>query len=319
MNGIEILTWASGYSSSSFLSVIAMRECDIFIFGNMSIGKIDTPDAAYEEPGGPIVFAVWTAHQLGYSVRLLTKTSLKDQYLLKEFPVPEGDIIWRESRKTNSNRVVYQTASMEKRVITNLSQADPYTIQDLPDISAKVIQYSGVLAGEIDIEIIRYLSSRAPVALDAQGMMRKVFPDKAVKYCDWDDKLDALPLISFFKADAAEAAFLTGINTDNDQGRIAAAKRFLEWGAKEVVISHHTGLIAAKESDVFFSPFKSRKLHGRTGRGDTCFTTFITERFTRDPAEAISFAAALTSLKMESPGPFAKTRQDVVSFMREFY
>ena len=285
----------------------------------MSKGKINTPDAFYEEPGGPIIFAVWTAHQLGYSVRLLTKTSLKDQYLLKEFPVPEDSIFWRESRQTNSNRVVYQTASMEKRVITNLSRADPYTIQDLPDISAKVIQYSGVLAGEIDIEIIRYLSSIAPVALDVQGMMRKVFPDKAVKYCDWDDKLDALPLIRYFKADAAEAAFLTNIDTDTDQGRIAAAKRFLEWGAKEVVISHHTGMIAAMESDVFFAPFKSRRIHGRTGRGDTCFTTYITERFTREPAEATTFAAALTSLKMESPGPFAGTRQDVETFMKESY
>ena len=294
-----------------------MRKCDIFIFGNMSTGKINTPSTAYKEPGGPIIFAVWTARQLGYSVRLLTKTSAEDRYLLQEFPVPEEDIFWRESRQTNSNRVVYQTASMEKRVITNLSQADPYTIEDFPDISPKVIQYSGVLAGEIDIEIIRSLSSRAPIALDVQGMMRRVFPDKTVKYCDWDDKLDSLPLISFFKADAAEAAFLTGINTENDKGRIAAAKRFLEWGAREVIISHHTGMIAAKESDVFFAPFKNRNLHGRTGRGDTCFTTYITERFTKDPADAITFAAALTSLKMETPGPFGRTRQDVEAFMRE--
>jgi sugar/nucleoside kinase (ribokinase family) len=296
-----------------------MEDCDIFIFGNMSMGEIITPERVYEEPGGPIVFAVWTAHQLGYSVGVLTRTSLKDEYLLKAFPVPDEFIFWRESRQTTSNRVVYQSASMEKRSITNLGQADPYVIQDFPPISAKVIQFCGVLAGEIDLGIIRYLSTSAPIALDAQGMIRNVFPDRAVKHGDWDDILDALPLIKFFKADAAEAAFLTGIDTDNEKGRIAAARRFLAWGVKEVVISHHTGLIAAKESDVFFSPFKSRKLQGRTGRGDTCFTTYIVERFTKDPANAITFASALTSLKMESHGPFTKTRQDVEAFLKEFY
>ena len=296
-----------------------MRKFDVFMFGNMSAGKIVTPEGEYEEPGGPIIFAAWTAHQLGYSVGILTKTSFKDRYLLKAFPFPEEDVFWRESRQTTSNRVVYPTASMEKRMITNLSQADPYTVQDLPDISAKIMQYSGALAGEIGVEIIRYLSSKAPVALDVQGMIRKVFPDKAVEFGDWSDKMASLPLITFLKADAAEAAFLTGINTDNDQGRVAAAEKFLEWGAKEVVISHHTGLIAAQDSGVFFAPFKSRNLNGRTGRGDTCFTTYITERCTRAPANALTFAAALTSLKMESAGPFAKTRHDVEAFMREFY
>ncbi len=298
---------------------MTMKDYDIFVFGNMSIGIIRTPREEYEEPGGPIVFAVWTAHQLGCSVGLLTKTSLNDRYRLKAFPLTEENIFWRESTETTSNRVVYQTESMETRVLTNLNQADPYKIEEFPDISAKVIQFSGVLAGEIDLKMIRYISDKTPIALDAQGMTRNVFSNNSIEYIDWKDKLEALPLITYFKADAAEAAFLTGINTDDHEGRVAAAERFLEWGAKEVVISHHTGLIAAKESDVVSSPFKNRNLSGRTGRGDTSFTAYITERFTKNPADAIKFATALTSMKMEIPGPFKKTREEVEVFMREFY
>ncbi len=265
------------------------------------------------------MFAAWTAYQLGYSIILLTKTSSKDRYLLKNFPIPEEDIFWHESQKTNASRVFYTTTSMEKRKIVNVNQADPYTIHDLPDITTKVIQFSGVFAGEINLEIIRYLSSRAPVAIDAQGMMRTVSSDKTVQYCNWDDILNTLPLINFFKADAAEAAFLTGIDTDDREGRKAAAKKFIEWGAKEVVISHNTGLIVAKESDIFFSPFKNKGLDGRTGRGDTCFTTYVTERLTKDPADAIRFATALTSLKMEKSGPFKGTQQDVEFFLNKYY
>lgn len=296
-----------------------MRDYDIFALGNVSIGILKTPAEEHEMTGGPILYTAWTAHQLGCSVGVLTKTSLKDKFRLKEFPIAEEDLFWRESSETTSNKVDYQTETMETRVLTNVGQADPYKIEEFPEFSAKLIQYCGLIAGEIDLEIIRFIAGKAPIAIDVQGLMRKVFPNGAIEYIDWDDKLDVLPLVSYLKADAAESAFLTDIGTEDHEGRVAAAKRFLEWGAKEVVISHHKELIAASESDVVYSPFKNRNLSGRTGRGDTSFTAYITERFTKNPADAIKFAAALTSMKIEIPGPFKKTRQEVEAFITEFY
>ena len=35
--------------------------------------------------------------------------------------------------------------------------------------------------------------------------------------------------------------------------------------------------------------------------------------------EALLYCTALVSLKMETPGPFGGTRQDVLRYMREFY
>ena len=61
--------------------------------------------------------------------------------------------------------------------------------------------------------------------------------------------IDIFGNMSIGKIETAEAAFLTGIDTDSDEGRVAAAKRFLEWGPKEVIISHYRGLVAAKESN----------------------------------------------------------------------
>ena len=292
-----------------------MRSYDIFAFGNVCAETLRIRCEETEMTSGPILYTLWAAHQLGYSVGGLTKTSKADKYRLKELPIPPEDLFWRESKQTTAMKLDYQTESMETRVVTNLGEADPYRIEDFPEFSTKLIYYSGLVAGEIDLEIIRSLSGRAPIAIDAQGLMRKVFPSGEVGYVDWEDKLEVLPLASFLKADAAEAAFLTGIDTESHAGRAGAALKFIDWGAREVVISHNTELVSANESGVVSAPLKDRNLLGRTGRGDTCFTAYVTERFARNPADAIRFAAAMTSLKLETPGPFRKTRAEVQAFL----
>ena len=60
-------------------------------------------------------------------------------------------------------------------------------------------------------------------------------------------------------------------------------------------------------------------LSGRTGRGDTTFAGYITERQRSGIAEALQYCTALVSLKMETPGPFQGTRQDVLDYIHTFY
>ena len=70
---------------------------------------------------------------------------------------------------------------------------------------------------------------------------------------------------------------------------------------------------------IYTCPIKSRNMSGRTGRGDTTFAGYINERLTKDIPTALQTATALVSLKMETPGPFMGTRQDVENYIREFY
>jgi sugar/nucleoside kinase (ribokinase family) len=296
-----------------------MQNYDIFCFGNISLDIIKTPSDYQEMIGGAILYGVWVAHQLKYNVGLLTKTAAKHRDSLWEFPIPQDHITWVESKETTSILNDYLTADMERRVCTNKGQADPFRIEDFPDFRAKVIQHEGLLAGEVDLDLLVALSKRAPLAVDAQGLVRKVMPDNAMESAEWPDFRKALPYFTYFKADAAEAEFLTGINTSTRDGRIAAGKRLRDWGAKEVVLSHNTELLSFSESGIVGAPFKNRSLIGRTGRGDTSFTSYITERFSQPPAVAVKFAAALTSMKMEIPGPFKKTRADVEAFIAQFY
>ena len=51
----------------------------------------------------------------------------------------------------------------------------------------------------------------------------------------------------------------------------------------------------------------------------TTFAGYITERLRAWVEEALLYCTALVSLKMETPGPFQGTRQDVLDYIREFY
>jgi sugar/nucleoside kinase (ribokinase family) len=43
----------------------------------------------------------------------------------------------------------------------------------------------------------------------------------------------------------------------------------------------------------------------------------MVRRLDHEPAEALKFAAALVSIKMETPGPFQGTLQDVLERMKQ--
>ena len=113
---------------------------------------------------------------------------------------------------------------------------------------------------------------------------------------------------------AGNIAVIGGGNTAIDSARTA-----VRLGAKEVVITHNTEVLAYAGEKVYTCPIKARNLSGRTGRGDTTFAGYIAERQRGSVEEALNFCTALVSLKMETPGPFKGTREDVLAYMKEFY
>jgi sugar/nucleoside kinase (ribokinase family) len=88
-------------------------------------------------------------------------------------------------------------------------------------------------------------------------------------------------------------------------------------GPKEVVISHNKELVLACQGKIHRAPLTPRKINGRTGRGDTMFCSYLARRTQGDePFQALQFAAALVSLKLELPGPFRGTLEDVMLKMK---
>ncbi|NCA92272.1 ribokinase, partial [bacterium] len=91
------------------------------------------------------------------------------------------------------------------------------------------------------------------------------------------------------------------------------------WGAKEIMITHNTEVLIYNGKEFFTCPIKARNLTGRSGRGDTTFAAYITERLNNDIPSSLLTATALVSHKMETPGAYRGSREDVEKYIKEFY
>ena len=288
---------------------------DTIIIGQVCLDTNTDYDGRTEHRyGGAVLYSGHAANSIGKKVAVVTKGNRK--ITDSEDALGGSGITIFAKPSTNSTLMenVYFTPDRERRRSRCLAVIDPYTPEDIPDEETNVYHLAGLCYGDIGPDIILECAKRADVAMDIQCMLRHVEPDQTLKLHDWPEKTEFLKYIRFLKTDAAEAEVLTGL-TDREE----AARQMFEWGAKEIVITHNTEVIAYDGKQIYRAPLKPRNLTGRTGRGDTTFAAYITERQTSSIQEALTFSAAMVSLKMEKPGPFMGTRQDVLKYIEEFY
>jgi sugar/nucleoside kinase (ribokinase family) len=88
-------------------------------------------------------------------------------------------------------------------------------------------------------------------------------------------------------------------------------------GPKEIVLTQSSGVTVCAESLFYTAPFTPRSLLGRTGRGDTCFSTYIAKRLTDSAENACRWAGVITSLKQEKPGPWKGTPDEVEAILQQ--
>jgi len=262
-----------------------------------------------------VVYSSCASFAIGHKTGILTKLSFQDKNCLEEFTIPEEDIFALSSQNTTSIRNIYHSADRERRTCTALSVADPFTVEDIPDnIISQIYHFAGLISGEFDSEMIKFLHSKGKIALDVQGFLRTVGENNEMVFKDWKEKEKYLPFIDYLKTDAAEAEIMTGT-----KDKKKAAEMLFGWGAKEIMITHNKEVLIYNGKEHYTCPLKPRNLSGRTGRGDTSFSAYITERLDKDIESALLFASALVSLKIERPGPFKGTRDEVEDYIKKYY
>ena len=291
------------------------KHYDVLVIGPVSLDhNIDYLGNERKEVGGAVVASGFAAARSGNATALFTKLTPADADVEARFAGSGADLYWSPSKATCSIRNQYFTADKEKRACTSMGVCDPFRFEELPKIDTSIYHFAGLVYGDFDGELFAEASRHGKVAVDVQCLLRHVEPDKTMAFHDWAEKKQYLPYIDYLKTDAAEAEILTGL-TD----RAEAAKLLYSWGAKEVLITHNTEVLAYDGKQIYTCPIKARNLSGRTGRGDTTFAGYITERQRAGVEEALLYCTALGSLKMETPGPFQGSRQDVLDYIKEFY
>ena len=291
-----------------------MQTFDYAILGQPSLDiDVDFDGAALRHFGGAVVYGAFAAGALGMEVAAVPKGLWKEDPMEAIFEGAKARLFPIESPTRTSISNVYLDADREKRRSTALSRIRPYALEELPPIRARVWHLAGLMAGDIPSPVIQRLAETSDVGLDLQGVMRQVASDGSMYLSDWPDKERLLPKIRFLKADAAEAQALTG-QTD----RYEAAKTLCRLGAREVMITHNSEVLVYDGQTFYRQPIRSRNLSGRTGRGDTAFAAYLSMRLAHSIPDALLWATALVSLKMETPGPFRGSSQDVEAFIRQF-
>jgi sugar/nucleoside kinase (ribokinase family) len=293
------------------------KQFDILIIGQPSL-DINTDHLGHriKEIGGAVVYSGFAASALGHRVCVLPKTKSAAIDVVSVFAAAKNiEVEVLESPWSTSIENTYHTADKERRTCRALSRIEGYRCSEILEIDAKIYYLAGLMRGDIGNDLIEFAEKKAMTAVDVQCLLRRADEKTGeMTFHDWPEKAAMLPKIRFLKTDAAEAEILTGI-TD----RVEAAKTLCRWGAGEVMITHNTEVIVYHGGKIYSQPLKPRNLSGRSGRGDTCFSSYITERLDKDIDEALLTAAALVSLKMEKPGPFNGNRGDVEADIREFY
>ncbi|HOV39658.1 MAG TPA: PfkB family carbohydrate kinase [Spirochaetales bacterium] len=288
-----------------------MKTYDIVMIGHVSKDIMIYGGKEEKLLGGAVVYSSAAAARSGAKVLVITKAAHRDLPLLEVMRHPNVELVVLPTEQTTSIQNEYFSEDRERRKVTLLAQADPFRLDELPPFQTPILQLAGLFYGEIPVSLIPPLADRYTLAVDAQGLLRRN-TGGSLAFQDLENKEEILPHITYLKTDAAEAEVLTG-SSDREK----AARLLAGFGPKEVMVTHNTEVLLLRQGTFYRAPFTPRNLSGRTGRGDTCFASYLYWRLSHSPAEAVAYAAALTSIKMETPGVFTSTVEDVLLRMKE--
>lgn len=285
-----------------------MKETDICCIGHITLDKIVTPRMTVHSPGGT---AFYFAHAMSslHADNFLLVTSLAESEMkaVDDIRALGIDVTVLPSRKSVyfENRYGENQNHRTQRV---LAKADPFTPEDVAGIKARYYHLGSLLADDFSLDIIKALSEKGIVSVDAQGYLREVRGDK-VYPVDWSDKLEALRYIDILKVNEHEAAVLTGA-TDPRRG----AEILAGWGVKEVVLTLGSmGSVILAEGHAYEIPaFTPTDIVDATGCGDTYMAGYL---YMRNKGagyeEAGRFAAAMCTIKLQATGPFRSSAEEV--------
>jgi sugar/nucleoside kinase (ribokinase family) len=194
-----------------------------------------------------------------------------------------------------------------------LAKADPFREEALKDVEAEIFHLGTLLADDFSLDVLKALSQRGTLAVDAQGYLREV-RDEQVYAVDWKEKREAMQYIDILKVNEHEMEVLTGMKDLR-----AAAKVLADWGVKEVLLTLGSlGSVILAEGVYYDIPaYAPREVVDATGCGDTYMTGYLYRRALGDSYEqAGKFAAAMSTLKLEKTGPFSRTEAEVLEIIR---
>ena len=290
-------------------------QYDITFVGHMCYDEIipfgGEPHIA---PGSAVLCGAMVGARIGMKIAAVVKMAPKDEEILQSMKDAGVDTFLIPAEDTTFSRVHHFSANVDERNLTLVKSAGLITPDELPEIDSKCVHLAGISDTEFDMTLINALKAKGySLSTDMQSFVRHVDPEtREISFDDVANKKEIVSKMDKVKLDIVEAKILTGTDDLEKAGTIVEG-----WGCPEVLITHAEGVLGRVNGKTYYEKFSNSSVVGRTGRGDTTFSAYLSWRLSKGVEESLKFAAALVSIKMESKGPFAGTLEDVQKRIRE--
>lgn len=290
-----------------------MHKYDLCCIGHITLDKVITTKNTVYMPGGTSFYCSHAINQFN-DIDYTLVASLAES----ELPVIEKlrsngihvDVV------PSKNSLYFENSyseNQDERTQRVLAKGDPFRLEQLKDINAKIYLLGALLADDFPLEIIEHLSKKGMIAVDSQGYLREV-REKKVYAVDWADKEKALKYVHTLKVNEIELKALTGTSDV-----IAGGQQLFDLGVKEILITLGSFGSVIYDGHTYYKipAYEAREIVDATGCGDTYIIGYLYQRLKgADIADAGKFAAAMATLKIEGIGPFCKTKEDVLRVMK---
>jgi sugar/nucleoside kinase (ribokinase family) len=287
---------------------------DICCVGHITSDKVVNTQSVLYMPGGTAFYFSCALSKLNVKYLLVTALAETEIHYVTDLQEKGIDIKVQPSAHTVYFENIY-AENQDERTQNVLQTADPFSIQPIESVDAKVFHLGPLLANDFSAEFVKSLVGKGLISLDVQGYLRKV-ENKKVYATDWGVKKEILPHVDILKADVAELRALTG-----HDDVYAGAKILADWGVKEIVITNGSQGSMIYNDGIFYTiPAYSPKIVvDATGCGDTYMAGYLYKRVKGiSIKESGEFAAAMSGLKTAMTGPFMGTEEDVQSFLKAY-
>lgn len=288
---------------------------DICCIGHITKDKIITPRQTVYMAGGTSFYFSYAFSHLPQNVsfQLVTKLGEGEMKSVEDMRQAGIDVQVYPSSHTVYFENKYGD-NQNDRTQRVLERADPFTVDEMREVNAGVYHLGSLLSDDFSIEVVKYLSTKGRISIDAQGYLREVRGEK-VYPIDWAEKREILAHTDIIKVNEHEMEVITGLTDPR-----AAAKCLAEWGVKEVCVTLGSeGSIILAEGKFYDIPaYEPKEIVDATGCGDTYSAGYLWCRAQgMGFEESGKFAAAMCTLKLEHSGPFDGSIDDVRRVMAE--
>lgn len=282
---------------------------DICCIGHITKDKIVTPHRVVYMAGGTSFYFAYAINQLPNDVTFSLVTSMDPTETEPAEKMRQAgiDVTLNASRNTVFFENIYGENQNERKQRV-LAKADPFTIEQLEHVDAKVYHLGSLLSDDFSNEVVEYLAKKGKVSIDVQGYLREV-RDEKVYPIDWKDKLKVLKNTYYLKVNEIEMETITGLKDAHE-----AAKLLHSWGVTEVIITLGSEGSLIYVDDTFYEipAYAPHEVVDATGCGDTYSAGYLYQRtLGATPTEAGKFAAAMCTIKLEHNGPFNRSIDDI--------